>query len=218
MDIIQVNRKAELKVNFNGEQHIIMCDVKGITTDTVVLFCPIESRELALKSLTNGSKIDLNVYSYSGIIVLTSYVKRIQFDTIVIDYPEEKERIQRREYFRIGIQRPINISYNDGYKDRNYVGKTIDISGGGVRFWTQEHCQVGFMAEVVMHVEDLCGAKEPIEASGRIIYVKNHDSRFTSKSGYISVVKFHEISPKSRQLIMQTCFKIQIEMRKKGII
>ncbi|MEW5820010.1 MAG: PilZ domain-containing protein, partial [Cyanobacteriota bacterium] len=159
-----------------------------------------------------------NVYSFSGIIVLSSTVRKLQPDQILIDYPVEKERVQRREYFRVSIQRPIEIYYNDGYKDRAYKGNTIDISGGGVRFWTKENLQVGFIANMVLHLTGFFTPYEPISANGRILYTKNHDSRLTSKAGYISVIKFHEISQKHRQLIMKTCFKLQIEMRKKGVL
>lgn len=217
MELIQINKKAQLNVVVGDEIHPILCDIKGVTLDTVMLFCPLDQRE-KLQALQENMKVDLNVYSYSGIIVLTSRIKKIQSDSVIIDYPEEKERVQRREYFRVSIQRPLDVMYNDGHKDRMCKGKTIDISGGGVRFWTQEHCQIGFIAEVKMYLKDFCDSDEPIIAKGRIIYAKSHDSRFTSKGGHISVVKFHEISPKSRQLIMKTCFKVQIEMRKKGIL
>lgn len=217
MELIQVNKKAELVFVVNSELMTIMCDIKGVSLDSVVLFCPIESREI-LSSLSVGDKLDVKIYSYSGIIVLSSSVKRLKEDSVVIEVPEEKERVQRRDYFRVSIQKPLEVRYDDGYKERNYFGKTIDISGGGVRFWTKEHCHVGFMAEVIMQLSDLCNSKGPIRAKGRIIYNKSHDSRFSTKGGYINVVKFHEIDPKSRQMIIQACFKIQIEMRKKGIL
>ncbi|MGD9580841.1 MAG: flagellar brake protein [Vampirovibrionia bacterium] len=217
MELIQVNKKAELVFDVGDELITLMCDIKGVTLDTVLLSCPIEDKE-NLGYLHAGKQIDVKIYSYSGIIILSSIVRRVQDNVITITMPEEKERVQRREYFRVGIQRPVEIRYDDGYKERNYFGKTIDISGGGVRFWTKEHCHVGFMAEVIMQLNDICQTNKPIRATGRIIYNKSHDSRFSTKGGYINVVKFHEIEPKARQLIVQACFKIQIEMRKKGIL
>lgn len=217
MELIQVNKKAELVFVVNDELMTIMCDIKGVTLDSVMLFCPIEFRQY-MALLNVGMKIDVKIYSYSGIIVLSSVVKRLQDDTVVINVPEEKERVQRRDYFRVSIQRPMEINYDDGYKERNYFGKTIDISGGGVRFWTKEHCHIGFLAVVKMQLSDICNSNGPISAKGRIIYNKSHDSRFSTKGGYINVVKFHEIEPRARQMIVQACFKIQIEMRKKGIL
>lgn len=217
MEILQVNKKAEIIINMDGELHPIICDIKGVTSEVLTLFCPLEYRDLA-NHLNPGQIVDLNICSYSGIIVLSTAIKEVKIDTIIITYPKEKERIQRREYFRVGIQRPIDLYYNDGQKDNTMNGKTIDISGGGVRFWTQNHVRAGFMAEITMHMQDLCNWHEPVKAKGRILYTKPHDSRFTTKPGYISVLKFAEIGPKDRQLIMKTCFNVQIEMKQKGIL
>lgn len=217
MEILQVNKKAEINLNLEGEIHPIICDIKNINADLVSLYCPPEYRDLA-DHLKIGQIVDISICSYSGIFMLQSIVKEKKLETIVLTYPREKERIQRREYFRVSIQRPVDIYYHDGQKDVNLNGKTIDISGGGVRFWTMNHVRAGFVAEITMHMQDVCNWHTPLKAKGRILYTKQHDSRFTSKPGYISVIKFAEIGSKDRQLIMKTCFNVQIEMKQKGIL
>lgn len=215
---IQINSKAEINIVSEGMVLPFACEVKGITTDSVLLTFSNELKALA-ETLKFGQQIEMMLYLQNGVVVLTSNIKEtVKTNCIVIDYPREKKIIQRREFFRVGIQRPIDIFYNDGYKEIALRGKTIDISGGGVRFWTLEHVRVGFMAEIKLFIGDLCEWDEPVAARGRILYTKAHDSLFATKPGYISVIKFYDIQPKARQLVMKACFKVQIDMRKKGLI
>jgi c-di-GMP-binding flagellar brake protein YcgR len=217
-NIIQVNTKADLIFTYEGEGYNIMCEIKGFTADSVMLFCPPNFRQLATR-LKPGLKVELHVYTQTGVVVMGATTKeRVLGEIILITFPVEKKRIQRREYFRVGVQRKVEILYNDGYKDKHFKGKSIDISGGGIRFWTLEPVQVGFMADIIMHIGDLCDTNETVPGRGRILYTKAHDSRFTSKTGYISVIKFSDITANARKLIMKTCFRVQIDMKKKGII
>jgi c-di-GMP-binding flagellar brake protein YcgR len=216
--IIDLNKKGELIVTTEGETHRISFEIKGYTSDSVMLDCPQEHKQM-LKGLKPGTLIELNMFTHSGVIVLGSQIKEtFRDDNVIIDFPHEKKTIQRREFFRVGVQRKIKVRYNDGYHDILAEGKTVDISGGGVRFWTPQHLHVGFMADVEMYIGDLCDYDGTVPAKGRILYTKTHDSLFTTKTGYLSVIKFSEITNKSRQLIMKTCFKLQIDMRKKGIL
>lgn len=217
-NIIKINSKVELVVNLGTRVLTGMFEVKGFTTNSVMLAITEEDKEI-LEFLSVKTPIVLNVYSYTGVIILTSKVKEtVKEDVIVIDFPTEKKRVQRRQFFRVGLQRPIQIICNDGHKAHDIKGKTVDLSGGGVRFWSQEKPPVGFIAVLKMGIQDYCGSGQPVEAKGRILYSRIHDSRFTSHTGYISVAQFGEMDQRTSQFVMQTCFKVQIEMRKKGIL
>lgn len=216
--LIKINNKIELNVTSLGEELSMMCDVKGYSGDSILLHYPPKYKEKA-RNLERNKTVLLNYYTHSGVIMLESQIKEaVKRDVIVINIPIEKKRVQRREFFRVGIQRPVDISFHDGEKTHHFVGKTVDLSGGGVKFWTEAHIRVGFIADLSLKIGDLCDSDEPVKAKGRILYSRTHDSRFSTKSGYLSVVKFGEVSNKSQQLIMKACFSVQIDMRKKGLI
>lgn len=218
MELIQVNQKAEVLLEIDKKPVDFFVEIKGSTQSTVLVEISSDKREI-LNHLRIDEPIELRVYSYSGIVVLSSTIKNIQLpDHFTITYPKEKKRIQRREYFRVSVQRPIEIFYQDEFTEYNVKGITIDLSGGGVRFSTKEYLQPGFMAELKLYCGDLCNYNEPINAKGRILYSKIVDSKFATKNTHIGVVNFHTITPKERQLILQACFKIQTINKQKGLV
>lgn len=54
---------------------------------------------------------------------------------LVLTWPREIERIQRRDFFRVDVERKADVSYTElaSGERRTASGWTIDLSGGGVR-------------------------------------------------------------------------------------
>jgi c-di-GMP-binding flagellar brake protein YcgR len=209
--LIKMNTKVDLAFKDDGEDYMIPCEIIGFTKDTVMLEYPPAEEEI-VSEMKIGVDVELLFYTEEGVVVMQAKTKnKVLDEAIVTSYPVEKERIQRREYFRVYLQRKIEIKYHDGERICKYEGKTIDLSGGGVRFWTSVPLQPGFSADISLHIEDLSATKDPIRASGKILYTKPVEEK---PKGYISVIKFADITPRTRQLIMKACFKLQLEMRK----
>lgn len=165
--------------------------------------------------LREGTKVkltywdELAAYSFEAVIMQRIAIPLPMF---VLALPDSIARIQRRSYVRIPIAYPMTfrIVLEDGVSDK-YEGVMLDLSGGGVRF--------RFKTQIFMEQDSLLEANiflpdEILQASLRVIRVDESENN----SEYIVSGEFFNISERQRDQIVRFVFKIQRELRKKGLI
>jgi c-di-GMP-binding flagellar brake protein YcgR len=129
---------------------------------------------------------------------------------LVLDLPNDIRRVQRRNYVRVPAFYPVTFrSVNRQGLSDTKKGVMLDLSGGGMRFQTDEPVEKG--AILIATLALLSG---PIQTSARVCRVE----RDSETSKYSVSVDFYQIPERDRDRIIRCVFELQRDMRKKGLV
>lgn len=196
MGEIKENQKVKIsfKVEGNVEQEL-NCLIKEVYSDRIFLNFPDEALDYA-EYLDEGTEISIKVFTPTGIKVFDSIVLYSPLEeNFVIEYAEISTEIQRREYTRVLFETKVVIQRED---KSNVVTNTIDISGGGLKFFYEDN----MISEEQVNITLFLPQGRSIQAKGAIICTKKlPDTEH--------VLYFTEIDEADRDRIVKLCFDIQ---------
>ena len=200
MSDLSLNQKA--KIFFDGENGIEMeldWYINDIEDDRLGLDYPQDAETLK-KYLEEGTPIDVKIFTPSGLMVFESVVINSPDEGFVIEYVEDAVVIQRRDYSRSPLKTKLELKL----RTETFVASTIDISGGGIKFFSKED----------LNPEEVVTGK---------LYLKNYDvpARFEavildnpSLQPDEYTLAFTNIDEKERDKIIKTCFAIDMQSRR----
>jgi c-di-GMP-binding flagellar brake protein YcgR len=175
----------------------VTCVVKWFENDRAALVFPEIHKSLA-KTLPEGKEVEAVLYTDSGIYAFDSIVINSPLEhDFVIEIPDEKKRIQRRDYVRA----PFNLKFVLTKEEMEIETKTINIGGGGVRFLVKDELKANAVWKFVLYMPDGTIAK----GTGIILY-----SLLQGKM-IVSVLKFTDISETDRNRIIKKCFEEEVK-------
>lgn len=121
------------------------------------------------------------------------------------------ERLQRRNFFRFRTILPVLFRFvqNDEPHDRYYKGHATDISGGGIRLYTEKFIAINSQIECRIKIH---GTQE-IVLNGKVIRVKKVQD---AEKQYDIGICFVDIPEKIRDKIISFIFEEQRSLRQKG--
>lgn len=158
------------------------------------------------------------VYSFSSIIRHGETVNGRR--NLVLAWPEEWRRIQRRSDVRLDIRVPVEVWVEEKSDDKKFMrlieGKTRDLSAGGTKIETKHKINPGQVSLNLFFPDEKINLPARVLRSGTYISV---DSR-TKKTNmlYWTSLKFLAIQEEKKQRILQFIFQKQQELRFKGLI
>ncbi len=201
----RISKDAKVRIEFEddaGVPHNIDCYVVDAEADRLILSFPPEGRGF-VKYLAEGETVKAYIYSYSGILILNPMIIEAPNaeNLITIEFKEEQQVIQRRQYFRICWETDFCIIV-DGKKLET---RTIDISGGGVRFICKEEIKPDEIYKGFLRISSI---DDPIELTGRVFTKGNR-----RKNEY--VFEYTQIDEKQRERIIKKCVLIERERIRK---
>jgi len=169
----------------------------------------------ALIPLRIGTKLKLifwdevSAYSFS-----TKILQRIAvpIHMFVLEMPNSIAKFQRRNFVRVPALYPASFQTvsGEGLSD-SFKGTMLDLSGGGIRFLTEEYVEDGSILYVQSELPN-----GDMQTQVRVIRTeKIEDSK---PQRYCVATEFHEISERDRDRIIRFIFEIQRMMRKKGLV
>ena len=202
MEDIEKGQNVKIRFSVSSiRSHEALCNVRWVETDRVCLVFPDEYKELA-KYLHEGRELEAIAYSDKGIFIFDSIVIDSPYSNdFVIEFPEEKEKIQRREYVRAPIKLDMSLSRGNTY----IKGQTINIGGGGIRFATEKDLEVKQVWNFSMILPKWTNS---VQGTGEVLYnIKQDNSN-------ISVIKFSIINESDRNKIIKLCFEIEASQLK----
>ena len=135
MKELQNGQTAKLNFTISSVGEVsLVCALKWVEKDRISLVFPDKDREF-IRDLPEGKEIAVVIYTNSGIFIFDSIVINSPLEhDFVIELPEERKKIQRREYIRA----PINLKLVLTKDDARFETRTINIGGGGIRFIANE--------------------------------------------------------------------------------
>lgn len=149
------------------------------------------------------------------------------FRVVSVRLSSELKKYERRQFFR--FETTVDIRYllltaentpafKEAVKANNLLqmqgfkgGTTIDISGGGVRFYSKESLPEGGMLIVHMEVE-VEGRKKDHVFVGKVLYSERHS---VNRDIYIHRAQFVDFKQDVREELVQYIFKCQRDRLKK---
>ena len=157
---IEVNQKFELIVEEGPYKGNYLSQVADITDDVIKVTVPLVHGEIIPLRLN----LDVLMY-FTGVQAAYSYKTKIigreeegEVPLLHLAIPEEKYRIQRREFFRLEVREKVIYRILDDSLEPVSEFKethTIDISGGGVKMFINEPVQKGMFLELFLQIPGL---------------------------------------------------------------
>ena len=198
MKELEAGQKIRLKFNLSSlRSESITCVVKWFERDGVSLVFPHDCPHL-LKSLPEGKTLEAVIYTDSGIYAFDSIVINSPLEhDFVIEIPDEKKRIQRRDYIRA----PFNLRFVLNKNGMDIETKTINIGGGGVRFLIKDELKANEIWNFTLYMPEGTIAK----GKGIVLY------SFLQGKMVVSVIKFVDISETDRNKIIKKCFEEEVK-------
>ena len=201
----RISKDTKVRIEFEDSSKKVCnidCYVVDTEADRLILSFPPEFRGY-LGYLGEGEVVKAYIYSYSGILILNPMIIEPpnEENLITIEFKEEQQVIQRRQYFRNSYETDFYIIV-DGKK---LSARTIDVSGGGVRFFCKEEIKP---EEIYAGELRISSIDDPIKLSGRV-FKKNPDK----KNEY--VFEYTQIEEKQRERIIKKCVLIERERIRK---
>lgn len=201
MSELSENQKA--KVSFkteDGVEKTLECTIKEIYTDRVSLDCN-QNVLLYPQYLQEGEEVKIQVYASSGVKAFDAIIINSPLDgDFVVEYIGDYVQIQRREYARAPLETKVIIE-RDG--EKNVVTHTLDIGGGGVRFYHEGkfHNQENVVCRLYLPM-----ILASIQAKSTII-----DPPHLQTNQH--VLLFTSIKETDRDKILKKCFEIETANR-----
>lgn len=198
--MFELQNGQEVKIKFDTPSLSdieINCSVKWYENDRISLVFPEEQKNYE-KDLPEGKEIEVIIYTNSGIFVFESIVMNSPLErNFVIELPDEKKKIQRRDYIRA----PINLKMHLKKGDTEFETKTINIGGGGVRFITQENLEMGDLWKFILFLPE----NKKIQGLGKVLYT------ILKGNNMASVIAFSDIKETERNRIIKLCLDEEIK-------
>lgn len=209
---IEVNQKFELIVEEGPYKGNYLSQVADITDDVIKVTVPLVHGEIIPLRLNQ----DVLMY-FTGVQAAYSYKTKIigREEGVVpllhLAIPEEKYRIQRREFFRLEVREKVIYRILDDSLEPVSEFKethTIDISGGGVKMFINEPVQKGMFLELFLQIPGL----ENVAIISQIVNI------FDVEAGLPVGIKFIEIDEYIQEEIISWLFDYQRKLRQRGLL
>lgn len=202
-----VNSRVEIIIGEEEYKSVI----QDVNNESFFISMPMEKGEYI--EFDNGSTLVMYNYTKDGnyLYKFTCKVKGRAKSGLTelyeLSLPEKVERIQRREFVRIHVVVPIEYKIEKNEDNKFLKGILVDISGGGLRFATDNKINVGEVIE--LKLRDI-NTEDEILIKGQCVRLNKE-----SNGKYICAVSYYEMSNKIREKIIESIFTL---MRKQMAI
>lgn len=198
MKELEIGQKFVIRFNTSSSHtESITCVTKWTESDRVALVFPDTHKHLA-RNLPMGKELEAVVYTDTGVYVFDSIVINSPLEhDFVIELPDEKKRIQRRDYVRAHYNLRMILDKNNS----EIPATTINISGGGARLSLKEELKTNDVWNFTLHMPD----ETRIKGKCIVLY-----SLLQGKI-MVSAVKFIDINEIDRNRIIKKCFEEEVK-------
>src|SRR5690554_141036 len=158
------------------------------------------------------------VYTFSSIVLYTETVNAKRF--LVLSWPEEWGRIQRRSDVRLEVRIPIELWSEEEISGRKFMrlieGQTRDLSAGGVKIETRQKFKKEQLSIALFLPAEKINLPARVLRSGTFVSIESRTRRTTLLNW--TSLKFLAIPEEDKQKILRFIFQKQQELRFKGLI
>jgi len=209
--MLKVNQSIEVEIRKGVYSGTYTSKIEEINEDNIKILTPFKKGEIIPVHI--GTNLNIFFTGKDAAYTFHSQViDRLKENVrlLVITPPEDINRIQRRDFFRLNVKkdakyRKVNRQLEP--EEEYLETSTIDISAGGVRLALESELTKGDLIEITIAIPAL---DEEIIGEIKQIY--------SLKNGKAAGIEFKGISQHTRDSIMSWLFDYQRKLRKKGML
>jgi c-di-GMP-binding flagellar brake protein YcgR len=205
---LKVNDRVEVVVNEKAYKALIM----DVEDDFLRINLPVHEGDYLM--LHAGEKIEMNSYLDEGgcFNFNSRVISRGKEGSIIyyeISSPFDIKKIQRRNFFRVSMIKPIQYKKVTGIEEEDFENVTykegiiVDLSGGGLRLKVKDNIDKSDLLLVNLKL-----SKIELEIKCDIVRIEN-----TEDKGKICGLRFLDITPKQSEKIIEELFQIARKQR-----
>ncbi|MTI58802.1 MAG: hypothetical protein FH762_02230 [Firmicutes bacterium] len=215
---LEVNQNFELVVRDSSFQGNYLSKIADISGGRIKVTAPFVHGEVVPLRINMGVEMyftaEMAAYAYKTKIVDREMG---EIPLLVLTYPDLKQRIQRREFFRLEVKEKVYYRLLDRELQAITELKettTIDISGGGVKMVfdnvkdSNNDIHKGRLMELFLQIPEL----------GDTAIISKVVNVFDLPEGIAVGIKFVEIDNYVREKIISWLFDYQRELRQRGML
>lgn len=163
------------------------------------------------------TEIEVKVFLPDGLRQFSAVVRgrdSLHGGVLRIEWPDESVRIQRREYVRVQMALPVDVTFRleDMDKDETVKALTTDLSAGGVRLNLPRNIPAGTTVDLHIVPTD----HPPYQIRGRIVHAGQHENG-PDKYPHWAAVEFLNVSTALRNDLTQFVFAVQREQMRRSL-
>ncbi|WP_291955443.1 flagellar brake domain-containing protein [Mahella sp.] len=219
---MNVGERIELEIeDDNGAKTTYISQVYNVLDQNhIVVAGPIKKGKIIL--LPVGQLLGIIYYRSDGCYRFYARImQRFKTDKDVYIYTVEavgpRERIQRRNYYRLDIVLPVQFikisEGDDGVRRPLHKAYTLDISGGGMRIAVPKSIPIKERDLLQCHI--LLDDNVKLEVKGIVVRVSASDDESNMQE---IAVEFNDIPNNIRDRLISFIFKQQLKLIQKGLI
>ncbi len=176
LDYIQLGDKVELltELDEDGNQEHYFSSVQEMVDGELLITAPIIQGRI--EPLELFRTYGMCVYTFRGLyrceIEVVSREKRSNLFLLTIRLKSDLVKYQRRQYYRMDCI--LQFSFKGADTDEWYKAVILDISGGGIRFYTTKELKVD--DSIFNHIMlDINEKQNNLFLGGKVVNVERHD-------------------------------------------
>lgn len=211
-DKIKINHLIEIEVELEPEKILnLPSRVEGMDENHLYISVPMYRGEIIPLRTGQSVKIYLNEKEMTYAFTTPILGRRWQnIPLLVIQKPEAFIKIQRRNYMRLPVKLDLYFRITGDESDFK-KGETIDISGGGVLFVTEENVEERQILEVELYLPN----RKPFFCRAKVIRLLEKAKKKGDKNKV--AVEYYEMTEGKRDKIINYIFEKQREWIRKGL-
>jgi c-di-GMP-binding flagellar brake protein YcgR len=215
---LRINQLIEVEMDNDDSSEYLPSRIEEIKDKYLYISMPM--RKGNLLPLSQGQEIKIIIRhknSTFGFISKVAARRREPIPYLIINKPESLMPVnQKREFVRLNITLPVRfrVIVEEGEEGPEQIeeGVTIDISAGGILFYTQAQLQTDGKLEIELQLS----RDESLICRGHVIRLLKPDEH--DKNAIRIAIEYDDITEAQRDRIFRFIFEKQRDWIKKGIL
>lgn len=197
---------SKLEVSWNDGYY--KSSIENVEEGYIVISIPIKDGQYI--PLRPGERIEVLYYDANDIYKFYTLVVGRRIDNIpviLLAYPKEVFKVQRRRFVRVPIVCTIEyskIENNASQKPLN--GVMVDLSGGGMRIKLKDNLNAGDKIKITIPLD-----KDIIQLEGEIVRIEPEENAKRNICG----ISFIDLEERTREKIIRFIFQVMRDQMKK---
>jgi c-di-GMP-binding flagellar brake protein YcgR len=209
---IKINQLLDIEIELDPEKTLqLPSRVEGTEDNCLLISVPMYRGEIIPLRTGQKIKIFLNGQDVSYTFLTEIVGRRWQnIPLLVIKKPQSLIKIQRRSYMRLPVK--LDVSFRVAGDESDFkTGETLDISGGGILFVTEEKIEEGQILELELYLP----RRKPFFCRAKVVRLLERARKKGEKNKV--ALEYHEITEGKRDQIINYIFEKQREWIRKGL-
>lgn len=209
---LKINQLIEIEVEVDAENILhLPSRIEGVEDNYLYISVPMYRGEII--PLRSGQ--NLKIFFFEKDVTFAFYTiivgrKWQNIPLLVVQKPEQFIKIQRRSFMRLPVK--LEVRFKAGEEESEFKkGETIDISGGGALFITEEEVEEG----QILALEINFPGRKPFYCQARVVRILERAAKKGDKNKI--AIEYFQITEGKRDKIINFIFEKQREWIRKGL-